>query len=81
MTGIGNIRNAWAGRFSNLTEGKGSIADIAPSITIVISSPVDGETINRPDVTVKGAIINSTGNETGVTHLPQLLLKFHKKYK
>jgi hypothetical protein len=62
-----NVRNAWAGRFSNLTGGKGSIADVAPSLTISISSPSDGETITRPDVTVKGAIINSIGNETGVT--------------
>lgn len=67
MPGIENIRNAWAGRFSSLTYGKASIADIAPSITISLASPTGGETINRPDVTVKGAIINSTGTETGVT--------------
>jgi len=66
-SGIENIRNAWAGRFSVLTGGKGSIADVAPSLTIPTSSPSNGETITRPDVTVKGAIINSTGNETGVT--------------
>ncbi len=67
LAGIENVRNAWAGRFSNLTEGKGSIADVTPSITIAIGSPSNGETITRPDVTLKGAIINSTGNETGVT--------------
>lgn len=67
LAGLENIRNAWAGRFANLTEGKGSIADVAPSINITIASPSDGETINSPDVMVKGAIINSTGNETGVT--------------
>ncbi|MFZ3136138.1 MAG: DUF1566 domain-containing protein [Thermodesulfovibrionales bacterium] len=67
LAGLENIRNAWAGRFANLTEGKGSIADVAPSLTIAISSPSNNETITRPDVTVKGAIINSTGNETGVT--------------
>ncbi|MFZ3137175.1 MAG: FG-GAP-like repeat-containing protein [Thermodesulfovibrionales bacterium] len=66
LPGIENVRNAWAGRFSNLTEGKGSIADVTPSITITIGSPTDGETITSPDVMVKGAIINSTGNETGV---------------
>ncbi|NWF76886.1 MAG: carboxypeptidase regulatory-like domain-containing protein [Nitrospirae bacterium] len=64
---IENIINAWAGRFRNLTDGKASIADIPPSITIAISSPSDGETITRPDVMVRGVIINSTGNETGVT--------------
>jgi PKD repeat protein len=67
LPGIENIINAWAGRFASLTNGKGTIADIAPSITIYIASPSDGETITRPDTTVKGAIINSTGNETGVT--------------
>ncbi len=41
--------------------------DIAPSITISISAPSNGDTITGPDVTVKGAIINTTGNETGVT--------------
>jgi hypothetical protein len=64
---IENIRNAWAGRFSALAAGKGSIADVAPSITIYISSPLDGEAVSKPGVTVKGAIINTTGNETGVT--------------
>ncbi len=67
LPGIENIRNGWAGRFASLTYGKGTIADIAPSISIVISSPSDGDTISRPDVMVKGAIINNTGNETGVT--------------
>ncbi len=67
LAGIENIRNGWAGRFSTLTGGKGTIMDIAPSITISISSPSDGDTITGPDVTVKGAVINTTGNETGVT--------------
>ncbi len=35
-------------------------------ITITVTSPLDGETISKPDVMVKGTIINSTGNETGV---------------
>lgn len=67
LPGIQNIINAWAGRFGTLTYGKASIADIAPSISISIASPSAGETISGPDVMVKGAIINSTGNETGVT--------------
>lgn len=67
ISGIENIRNAWAGRFSVLTNGKGSIADVEPSLAIAISSPLDGDTISSPDVTVRGALVNSTGNETGVT--------------
>ena len=35
-------------------------------ITISITSPLDGETITRPDVMVQGTITNTTGNETGV---------------
>jgi hypothetical protein len=66
-TKIENIRNAWAGRFATLTGSKGSIADVAPSITIAVSSPSNGDTISKPEVTVKGAVINTTGNETGVT--------------
>ncbi len=65
--GLEQIRNAWAGRFSNLTKGKGSMADVAPALSVVIGSPMEGATITRPEVTVTGAIMNSTGNETGVT--------------
>jgi hypothetical protein len=65
--GIENIRNAWAGNFVSLTNGKGSIADVAPSLTIAIISLSGGDTIYGSDVTVRGAIINSTGNETGIT--------------
>jgi PKD repeat protein len=67
LPGIESLRNAWSGRFAQLTGGKGSIANVAPNITITVSSPYDGDTITAPDVTVKGTIINSTGNETGVT--------------
>jgi len=35
-------------------------------ITITITSPVNGATINRHDVMVRGTVSNSTGNETGV---------------
>ncbi|MEK6589289.1 MAG: carboxypeptidase regulatory-like domain-containing protein, partial [Nitrospinota bacterium] len=35
-------------------------------ITITIISPLNGDTINRSDVMVKGTVTNSTGNETGV---------------
>ncbi len=32
-----------------------------------ITYPLEGDTISRPDVMVKGTITNTTGNETGVT--------------
>ncbi|MBE0427110.1 MAG: PKD domain-containing protein [Nitrospirae bacterium] len=67
LGGIENIRNAWAGRFSALTGGKGSIADVTPSITIAIATPQNNDTITGHDVIVTGAIINNTGKETGVT--------------
>ncbi len=67
LPGIETIGNAWAGRFTSLTNGKGTIMDVTPSITLAIGSPLNGETINKPSVTVKGAVINNTGSETGVT--------------
>jgi hypothetical protein len=36
-------------------------------LAIAITSPTDGANISRPDMTVKGTIMNSAGNETGVT--------------
>ena len=39
----------------------------APPITIIITSPVDGSTIYRPDTMVKGSFTSTiAGNETGV---------------
>ncbi|MBI5099605.1 MAG: hypothetical protein HZB30_10250 [Nitrospirae bacterium] len=67
LNGIETIRSAWAGRFAKLTHGKGTIMDIAPSITIAIASPANNEIISKSDVMVKGAVINNTGNETGIT--------------
>ena len=67
LPGIESLRDAWAGRFAQLTGGKGSIADVVPNISITVTSPSDGETITGPDVTVKGVISNSTGKETGIT--------------
>ncbi|TSK05051.1 MAG: choice-of-anchor D domain-containing protein [Geobacter sp.] len=61
-----SIRNAYAGRFAELTGSKGSIADVAPSLTVTLASPADGSTVTGPDVTVSGTIINTTGAETGV---------------
>ncbi len=36
-------------------------------VTIAIISPSDGATFSTTDVTVRGSIINTTGNDTGVT--------------
>lgn len=66
LPGIEAIRSGWAGRFAQLTGGNAAIADVAPAISLSLSSPSDGDTITGPDVTVKGAFINTTGNETGV---------------
>lgn len=40
---------------------------LAPSLNITITSPSAGEIISKPEIMVKGNIINFTGNETGVT--------------
>jgi len=40
--------------------------EVSP-ITISITSPLDSETISRPDTLVQGTITNATGNETGIT--------------
>jgi hypothetical protein len=65
--GIEMLRNAWAGRFVELTHGKGSIADVTPTLSLTVTSPSEGQTISGADVMVRGTLINSTGNETGVT--------------
>ncbi len=41
-------------------------ADPPPAITLTITSPLDGETIEKPDIMVRGTVTNTTGNETGV---------------
>ena len=43
------------------------ISFTTPPITLTITSPLNGDTINRSDVMVKGTVANTTGNETGVT--------------
>lgn len=67
VAGIEAIRNAWAGRFAALTGGRGSITGVAPSLTLTVESPTEGAEITGPDVTVSGAMLNTTGAETGVT--------------
>ena len=64
---IETLRTAWAGRFAEMTQGVGGINGVAPSLNVVIDSPADNTTTSGPDVTVTGAVINSTGAETGVT--------------
>jgi hypothetical protein len=67
LAGIESIRNAWAGRFAALTSGRGSITDVAPSIILTVESPAENSETTGPDVSVSGAVINTTGAETGIT--------------
>jgi hypothetical protein len=64
---IETLRIAWAGSLADQTSGIGGISGIAPAVSIIIESPVDGATITGPDVSVSGTMINSSGAETGVT--------------
>lgn len=64
---VETLRKAWAGRFAELTQGKGSITNIPATLEVTVDSPNDGATITGPDVNVSGSIINSSGAETGVT--------------
>jgi hypothetical protein len=63
---IETLRNAWAGRFAESTQGAGGVANVPASIFVSIDSPVEGTTITGPDASVTGTVINSTGAETGV---------------
>jgi len=67
LRAIETLRTSFAGRFAELTGGKGAIEDMPPSLNVYIDSPVEGATVTGPDVTVTGAVINSSGVETGVT--------------
>lgn len=64
---IETLRKAWAGKFAELTQGKGSIANVPASLEAAITSPADGAVLAGPDVTVSGRVINSTGASTTVT--------------
>jgi len=61
------LRKAFAGRFAELTQLKGSIGGIAPEIILHVDAPANGATVTGPDVTVTGTVINTTGAETGIT--------------
>jgi hypothetical protein len=58
---------AFAGRFIELTQGKGSIGGVAPELLLFVDSPANGASVTGPDVTVTGTVINTTGAETGIT--------------
>lgn len=62
------LRKGFAGRFTELTQSKGSVSGITPEVALLIESPAEGAVINGPDVTVSGTVVNTTGGtETGVT--------------
>ncbi|MBI5420470.1 MAG: hypothetical protein HZA60_10305 [Deltaproteobacteria bacterium] len=67
LPAIETLRKAFAGRFAELTQAKGSIGGVAPELILRIDTPADGATVTGPDVTVTGTVINTTGAETGIT--------------
>jgi len=56
-----------SGISSSSTDRTFTTLPLPQAITLTITSPSDGETITRSDITVRGTITNSAGNETGVT--------------
>ena len=64
---IETLRKAWAGRFAELTQGKGIVGNVTSNMELIVDSPVENTTITGPDVTVNGTVINTSGAETGVT--------------
>jgi len=64
---VETVRNAFAGKFAELTQGIGGIEGVAPSLTVTIDTPASGATITGPYTTVSGSFINTSGAETGVT--------------
>jgi hypothetical protein len=61
------VRKGFAGRFAELTNSIGSIANVPASLEVVIDTPADNSTITGPSVLVTGTVLNTTGAETGVT--------------
>jgi hypothetical protein len=61
------VRKGFAGRFAELTNSIGSIANVPASLEVVIDTPADNSTITGPSVPVTGTVLNTTGAETGVT--------------
>lgn len=60
------VRKGFAGRFVELTNGVGSISNVPASLEVVFDTPANNSTITGPSVQVTGAVINTTGVETGV---------------
>lgn len=64
---IETLRKGFAGRFAELTQGIGSIANVPDSLEVTINTPTTDAIVTGPSVQVTGAVINTTGVETGVT--------------
>jgi len=64
---IETLRKGFAGRFAELTQGIGSIANVPDSLEVTINTPATDAIVTGPSVQVTGAVINTTGVETGVT--------------
>jgi Glucodextranase, domain B len=60
------VRKGFAGRFAEQTNGIGSIVNVPASLEVVFDTPANNSTITGPSVQVTGAVINTTGAETGV---------------
>ncbi len=60
------VRKGFAGRFAELTNGVGSISNVSASLAVIFDTPANNSTITGPSVQVTGAVINTTGAESGV---------------
>lgn len=60
------VRKGFAGRFAELTNGVGSISNVPASLEVIFDTPTDNSIITGPSVHVTGAVVNTTGVETGV---------------
>jgi hypothetical protein len=54
--------------------------DVAPPVSLQITSPVHMQNIARPDIMVEGAMSNYLGNETGVTVNGQVAMVFNDRF-
>jgi hypothetical protein len=60
------VRKGFAGRFAELTNGVGSIANVPASLEVIFDTPANNSTITGTNVQVTGTALNTTGVETGV---------------
>ncbi len=49
------------------TATRSATVTVTSPISIQILSPVNGESVDRPDVMVHGTFVNTSGHETGIT--------------